>query len=349
MARYIGLDVHARSCTAVTLNERGKQLACDRLETNGDVLVRFIKLQPKGTHVCFEEGTQSQWLYEILRPHAASVTVIVPAKHRGTKNDERDAHGAAEAIRTKSAITRVFKDDGRLTKLRDLSRTYSMIVEDSARTQSRIRSFFRARGVVTSNESLFVTSNRSDLLSRVPATCRDALSMLFQQLDVQTPIREMCEESLVTEAKRHRAYRWISSVPGLGPIRTARTIAIVVTPSRFAHRDEFWQYCGLGLVSVVSGEWDRSRDGAWERSRNPRPLGLNRNHNRVLKDVFKGAAKTVIMNMPKNPLHMDYERQVAAGTEPNLAELTLARKIAAITLAVWKREEVYDPTKGCTR
>ena len=35
----------------------------------------------------------------------------------------------------------------------------------------------------------------------------------------------------------------------------------------------------------------------------------------------------------------------AGGTKPNLAKVSLARKIAAIVLAMWKAEEVYDPDK----
>ncbi len=35
----------------------------------------------------------------------------------------------------------------------------------------------------------------------------------------------------------------------------------------------------------------------------------------------------------------------AGGTKPNLAKVTLARKIAAIVLAIWKTEEEYAPDK----
>jgi hypothetical protein len=34
-----------------------------------------------------------------------------------------------------------------------------------------------------------------------------------------------------------------------------------------------------------------------------------------------------------------------AGIKPNLAKLTLARRIAAATLAMWKHQEDYDPSK----
>jgi hypothetical protein len=36
---------------------------------------------------------------------------------------------------------------------------------------------------------------------------------------------------------------------------------------------------------------------------------------------------------------------VASGNKPELVLLTIARKIAAITLALWKKGERYDETK----
>jgi hypothetical protein len=319
------------------------------MEMNGEILVNFVKSHGKRVHLCIEEGTHSQWLYEILRPHVYEMVVTVPAKTRGTKNDQRDASARAEELRTNSVSTRVFKDNGETRVLRDLARTHSMMVSDTTRTQNRIKSFFRSRGVSLGDISLHETTIRTDLLKRLPRGPRDAAELMFRELDAQQPIREACEKKLIEEAKKHSAYRWIISVPGLGPIRTARVIAVVVTPHRFRSRGPFWKYIGLAVDSVVSAEHALDDKGCWIRRKAPLPRGLNRNHNHTLKDVFKGAAKTVVMNMPDNPLHKDYKRCVAAGTKPELAELTLARKIAAITLAVWKRMEVYHPAKGCTR
>ncbi|MBL9021403.1 MAG: hypothetical protein JNL21_04355 [Myxococcales bacterium] len=39
----------------------------------------------------------------------------------------------------------------------------------------------------------------------------------------------------------------------------------------------------------------------------------------------------------------DYQRLEMNGTKPNLAKLTIARRIAVILLAVWKTGEEYDP------
>ena len=78
------------------------------------------------------------------------------------------------------------------------------------------------------------------------------------------------------------------------------------------------------------------------------PRGLNSNRNPVLKEVFKSAAKLIIKNMAKHPLHADYQRMLQSGTKPNLAELTIARRLAAAALAMWKHKEDYDPAKHRT-
>jgi hypothetical protein len=74
-----------------------------------------------------------------------------------------------------------------------------------------------------------------------------------------------------------------------------------------------------------------------------RPLvrGLNYNYNRAMKAVFKGAAKTVADGVWKSR----FEAMVAGGMSESLARLTLARKVASITLAVWKKGERYDHRK----
>ncbi len=75
------------------------------------------------------------------------------------------------------------------------------------------------------------------------------------------------------------------------------------------------------------------------------PRGLNRDHNPVLKDIFKGAAPTIIQQLPNEPLHHDHQQMLANKKDKDLAAVTLARKVATLTLSIWKNKEVYDPKK----
>ena len=79
------------------------------------------------------------------------------------------------------------------------------------------------------------------------------------------------------------------------------------------------------------------------RKRAPMTRGLNRNYNRELKDVFKGAA-TAATGRP-GPLQDFYEGMIARGMREELARVTLTRKLAAVTLRLWKEGEGYDPAK----
>ena len=49
--------------------------------------------------------------------------------------------------------------------------------------------------------------------------------------------------------------------------------------------------------------------------------------------------------MATHPLHQSYQRLLAAQTKPNLAQLTIARRVSAAVLAMWKNKESYDPMK----
>jgi transposase len=78
------------------------------------------------------------------------------------------------------------------------------------------------------------------------------------------------------------------------------------------------------------------------RRRAPLTRGLNRNHHPVLKQIFKGAASGATAH--PGPLQDLFLALLDRGVRPELARLTLARKLAAIALRTWKTGEPYDPT-----
>jgi hypothetical protein len=61
-----------------------------------------------------------------------------------------------------------------------------------------------------------------------------------------------------------------------------------------------------------------------------------------MKEVFKGAAKTAITS---EPFRQYYQRLIDQKMRPEMALLTVARKISAITLAIWKKGENFDPER----
>jgi transposase len=345
MPTQFGLDVHAASTTFAIVSSSGKRLGTHVVETNGQAVVEQLKTIAGQRHVCLEEGTQSTWMYEILSPHAEEVVVMGVSESRGPKSDERDAFSLAERLRTGAIERRVFKETGAYTKLREIARTHTMIVQDAVRVQNRIKAVYRSRGVAVAGQTVYSVHGRQEWLPKLPEAARSAAMMLYAQLDAVQEVRKRAEKELVAEAHRHPISRVLETCPGLGPIRVAQLTPIVVSPARFRTKRQFWSYCGLGIVMRSTSDWVRAKDGGWARADVQRTRGLNLNHNRVLKHIFKGAATTVIAQLETEPLHQNYQRMLVAGTKPNLAKLTLARKLAAIALSMWKSGEEYDPTK----
>ena len=162
MERYLGLDVHAASCTLAVISQAGRQLKDFPVETNGKALVEAIRLIPGRKHLVFEEGLQSAWLYETLSPHVDEVVVAGVTQSRGQKNDKWDAYGLAEKLRTGGLEKRIFKAPRQFTVLRELSRTHMTVVRDVVRVQSRLKSLYRSRGILVPGATVYGAAHRGE-------------------------------------------------------------------------------------------------------------------------------------------------------------------------------------------
>jgi transposase len=179
----------------------------------------------------------------------------------------------------------------------------------------RLKALFRARGIRTPGKRVYHPRNREEWLAKLKNDgARFRAQALYAQLDVLRELRPKVKAAMVAEARRDPAWEVLKSIPFLGPVRVALILAILRTPWRFRTKRNLWAYCGL-----------------------------NRNHNRELKNVFKGAA-TAATGRP-GPLKDYYEAMIAGGMREELARVTLTCKLVAVTLRLWKKGENYDPAK----
>src|SRR5205807_1728217 len=143
---------------------------------------------------------------------------------------------------------------------------------------------------------------------------------------------------LLAESRKHAITAKLRQIPYLGPIRSALAVALIQTPHRFRSKRQLWAYSGLALETRISAEY-RMVEGQVRRSK--KMLSIDHNHD--LKGLFKGAA-TMASARP-GPFQEFYQAALAKGIKPTMARLTLARKIAAITLTLWKKGEDFDAEK----
>jgi len=343
--KYVALDVHQATTSATVREENGRVVARTILPTAAPTLVEFFRGMRGAIHVAFEEGTQAQWLHDVLVP---LVDRVIVADRRGTaqqgnKGDQTDADQLSELLR-RGALRAVYHSSPHRDTLRELARTYTNVVEDSTRVMQRLKALFRARGIRTPGTQVYQPAHRAEWLARLASEgVRFRAAALYAELDVLRNLRPRARAALLAEARRDPAWRVLRTIPFLGPVRVALVLATMQTPWRFRTKRNLWAYAGLAVVSRSSADYQLVHGHPVRRRRAPMTRGLNRNHNRVLKNVFKSAA-TAATARP-GALQAFYHAMVAHGMREDLARVTLTRKLAALTLRLWKTGDHYDPAK----
>jgi len=343
--KYIGMDVHKEAIVIAVLNGRGKLVMETIVETQASSIVQWIHGLRGELHVTWEEGTWAAWLYDLLQPQVEQVLVCDPRRNallkEGSKSDKVDARKLAELLRT-GMLRAVYHGENGLRTLRELGRSYQTISKDLTRVMNRLKALYRGWGIACAGTQVYAPRCREEWLSKIAqAGVRRRAELLYQQLDGLQGLRRTLRPELLAESRKHKAAKLLRQIPCIGPIRAARLIALIQTPHRFRSKRQLWTYSGLGIETHDSAQY-RYVGGQLQRSKKPQQLrGLNQNHNHEMKEIFKSAA--IRASCGRGPLRDFYAALLAKGMKPEMARLTLARKIAAITLTLWKKGGRFDP------
>jgi transposase len=341
--KYVGLDVHKATVVGAVHDSSGRCVMSSIVETKADSIRGFIKGLTGTVHVTLEEGTHAAWLYDLIKPLVAEVVVCNPRHNAllqsGNKSDKVDANKLALLLRT-GMIKPVYHETHGAQSLKQLAQCYETLVVDSIRVMNRIKALYRGRGVACSGTGVYSEGQRKEWLAKLeePGALTRA-NLLYSQLESVGTLRRQARKELIKESRRHAAYKILTPVPGLGPVRVALILATAVTPFRFRSKRQFWTYVGLAVVTKNSAEYEIVGGQLRKRKKPTSTRGLNRNFNRRLKRVFKSAALDAIRT---EPFTSYYKALIEKGTSPEIARVNIARKLASIVLSLWKRGEEYD-------
>lgn len=343
-AKYIGMDIHKETISIAVMNTAGKVVMECVIETKASSILQFIQGLRGDLHVTFEEGTWAAWLYDLLKPHVTQVVVCNPRKNallkQGTKSDQIDARKLAELLRGHH-LQPVYHGGHGIRTLKELARSYLTITQDLTRVRNRLKALYRSWGIPCAGKQVYAARHRSSWLAKISETgVRRRAEHYYQQLDALRPLRMDVRKDLLVEGQKQKAWKLLRQIPGIGPIRAVLLIALIQTPHRFRTKRQLWTYSGLGIETHGSAQYCVV-EGQLQRVKRPVMLrGLNQNHNHDLKAIFKGAALEA--SCVAGPFRDFYETLLAKGTRASMARLTLARKIAAIALIIWKKEVSFD-------
>jgi transposase len=346
---YVGMDVHKDCAVIAILGTDGKLVMETVIENKSETLRQFIRGLDGRVYLTLEEGTHAAWLYDLLRPHVAQLLVCDPRQNKllgsGSKSDRIDAKKLAQLLRA-GLLKPVYHGECGTRPLKELGGSYEALVEDTTRVMNRIKALFRARGLKCEGAEVYRADRREQWLAKLAdGGARARAGYLYRELEHLLELRGESRQQMLVESQRHAAHGLLKQVPELGPIRIAQIIATVDTPHRFRTKRQFWAYVGLAVVTRSSADY-RMVGGSPQRAvRATQTRGVNMNYNRRLKEVFKSAATSACARGPYRPY---FERLVASGMRREMARLTVARKLAATVLSVWKRGAAFDASRMTT-
>jgi len=314
------------------MNERGVELDNTTIRTNGRLLVNYLKSIKGNTILTFEECELSSWLYEILSKEVTELVVCNPVYNKdckAKKTDKLDARKLAKLLRG-NFLTPVFHDGSDREKFRDLMSAYTDLVEEAVRIKLRYKSLFRKSGNRIDGEKLYTNENfLKDLKRKDYNFIGTSLYHLLQEMENN---RRQYKKEIIKVSKKFKEIRKFKTIHGIGDIRAAQISAQVIDPRRFPNKYQYYSYCGLVRHRQISGNREYGSKKIWG--------------NRALKCVYKMAAHDAIKG--NNGLSSYYKSLRKKGINDKNARNAVARKIAAISLSLWKNNCNYDDSKVIT-
>lgn len=330
---HLGIDLGASKSRVCALDEMGEVVLETEVVTTR--LAALFKRRPT-SRVVFETCTQSSRIAEQAKA-AGHEVVVVPGKlvrqlgvgDRGIKTDARDARALAIASRRLPELRGIHLRSPRANELRRLCDTRDRLIGMRTGTVNAVRGHARGRllNIRTRYSANFCEAMRTLLLADSDGLPVDIALMLdtVSQLSVQISV---LDTELERVAESDPICTLLRTMPGVGPITSARFVSTVDTPERFESGARLASYLGLVPGEATTG-------GKIKRT------GLIAAASSRLRATFVQASWSFQHARPDDPLVL-WAHSVAERRGKRIATIALARRMSIVLLAMWRSGTNYD-------
>lgn len=266
----IGLDVHARSVTAVAINSITGETVSKKFKYSPAEIASWI-LGFDHPHAVYESGVTGFHLVRALCELGVDCVVgavskmAKPASDKRAKNDRNDAEFLARQLMAHN-IVEVFVPDTETEGARNLSRIYEDAKEDLTRAKHRLTHFLirwgyvwneygengRRRSAWTEAYWKWVRS-----INLCDATAQEVLELYAEEVIHAQDHKKEIAKRIEASAQKPRWHTQVESLRCLKGIDTLTAFALVVETSifsRFKSARAFSNWIGLVPSEHSSGE-----------------------------------------------------------------------------------------------
>src|SRR5450631_4180050 len=302
--KYIGMDVHKETISIAVMNGEGKVVMESIIETKASTILQCIQGVHGDLHVTLEEGTWAAWLYDLLKPHVREVVICDPRKNA--------------LLKTGNKSDRI---DAR--KLAELLR--SNLLRPVYHGEHGVRKLKEL-----SRSYLAISGDLARVMTRLKAVYRSwAIPCAGKQIYVPRCRAEWLDK-LSEAGVRRRAEIYYEQFDALRSLRQQVRRELLAESAKHKASKLLCQIPSIGpiraaqLIAILQTPY---------RFRGKRQLWA---YGGLAIETHSSA------DTKPGPLQEFYAALVAKGMRPEMARLTLARKIAAIILIVWKKGVSFD-------
>ena len=326
MNKYIGLDAHMSTCTFCVMDKNGRELDNTTFQTNGRLIVDYLKSINGSKKLTFEECELSNWLYGVVNSEVDELVVCNPvanSEYKKKKTDKLDARKLAKLLRG-DFLTPVFHDGSKREMFRGLMSGYQNLIDERVRLKNRYKSLFRRCGVNVKGEAIY--KDRGSFKEIKRPDLKFAGTQLYSVLERIDESLLLYQKEIIRSKRHFKEIGKLMSTPGIGYIQAAKIVSQVINPDRFPSKYKYFSYCGLVQHRKESGNRLYGSQRIWG--------------NRILKCVYKMAGRQALRGT--SALRKYYDHLRLKGVSDKNAYNAVCRKIAAITLSIWRNNTKYS-------
>jgi len=202
----------------------------------------------------------------------------------GNKNDANDAVAIYEASqRPKASFVSVKTLDQQ--DVQTLLRLRERLMKHRTATINQTRGLLSEYGIVINKGRKpfldFLQQMHDEGISDLTPVCQKCILINYQQVISISDEIEIINQDLVTLCQQHPYFKYLQTIPGIGPITAALLIASVGDPHYFKNGRQLAAWMGLTPKQHASGETSRM-------------LGMSKRGNQQLRKALIHGARTVM-------------------------------------------------------
>jgi transposase len=266
---WAGLDVHARSVLAVTLDAESGELRSARLPGDTAKVVELLAGLPGPTRVAYEAGPTGYGLARALEAAGIGCVVAAPGKierpaQDKIKTDQRDAERVLRLLMI-DALRPVRVPTVEEEALRDLVRAREDVRGDLMRARQRLSKLLLRHGILYEDtSSTWTQRHRSwlraqDLGGGTQATLLDYLGAI-DTLELRRGQLERTISELLPGSPGAQTVARLRCLRGIDTLSAAGLAAEIGDFERFPRPGQLMSY--LGLVPAENSSGETRRQGA---------------------------------------------------------------------------------------